>query len=120
MGRGDRNHARYQVQVQHINSKEPLQPAHVRLLVNCGGHRIGQSDRAHGLCLDKRLQQQSHQFAARQVHRLSQMLLHDWKKFANFASVLGISSFLHLKNWKFFFAKSLILKGLCNSCVLDN
>ena len=77
-------------------------------------------DRAHGLCLDKRLQQQSHQFAARQVHRLSQMLLHDWKKFANFASVLGISSFLHLKNWKFFFAKSLILKGLCNSCVLDN
>ena len=27
------------------------------------------------------------------------MFLHDWKKFAKFASVLGISSFLHLKNW---------------------
>ena len=45
----------------------------------------------------KRLEQQSHQFDARQVHRLTKMLLHDWKKFANFVSILGISSFLHRK-----------------------
>ncbi|MDY4184669.1 MAG: hypothetical protein SOX83_01810 [Sodaliphilus sp.] len=38
-----------------------------------------------------------HQFDARRVHRFSKMLLHDLKKFANFASALGISSFLHRK-----------------------
>ena len=37
------------------------------------------------------------QFDARQVHRFSKMLLRDLKKFANFASALGISSFLHRK-----------------------
>ena len=83
----------YQVQVQHINSKEPLQPAHVRFLVNYGVHRIGQPDQVHSLRLDQSLEQQRHQFDARQVHRFSQMFLHDWKKFANFASVLGISAF---------------------------
>ena len=41
--------------------------------------------------------EQRDQFDARQVHRFSKMLLHDRKKFANFASVLGISSFLHRK-----------------------
>ena len=43
------------------------------------------------------LGQQTEQQGERHVHRFSKMLLHDWKKFANFASVLGISSFLHRK-----------------------
>ncbi len=88
-------HASYQVKVQRIACKGPLQPAHVGLLVHCGGHGIGQPDQVHGLRLDQGLEQQRHQFDARQVHGFSQMLLHDRKKFANFAFVLGISSFLH-------------------------
>ena len=49
------------------------------------------------LRLDRSLEQQRHQFDARRVHRFSKMLLYDLKKFANFASALGISSFLHRK-----------------------
>ena len=54
-------------------------------------------DQVHSLRLDRSLEQQRHQFDARQVHRFSKMLLHDLKKFDNFASVLGISSFLYRK-----------------------
>ena len=41
------------------------------------------------------------------------MLLHDHKKFVNFAPGLGISSFLHRKIGDNIFSKLLILKGSC-------
>ena len=81
----------------------------------CTYHKYNERRPLAGMSLDQCLQQQSHQFDARQVHGFSQMLLHNRKKFANFALVLGISSFLHLKNRKFFFTKLLISKDLCNS-----
>ena len=55
------------------------------------------------------------QFDACQVHRISKMLLHNRKKFANIATVLGISNFFHQKNWKFFLIKLLISNDLFNA-----
>ena len=49
------------------------------------------------LRLDRSLEQQRH-LDARQVIDFPKMLLRDLKKFDNFASVLGISSFLYRKN----------------------
>ena len=80
--------------LSHSNTRLAKWRRHVAI---CGWHRIGQPDQVHSLRLDRRLEQQRYQFDARRVHRFSKMLLYDLKKFANFASALGISSFLHRK-----------------------
>ncbi|MBS7373479.1 MAG: hypothetical protein KIG57_05350 [Muribaculaceae bacterium] len=65
--------------------------------LSVGGIALASLTTDMALRLDRSLEQQRHQFDARRVHRFSKMLLRDLKKFANFVSALGISSFLHRK-----------------------
>lgn len=106
------DHSGDNIEVKNILGEESLKPSEVGFLIDSGRHDICQLMEADSLYHHERMEQQSHKFDTRQIHRFSKMLLHNWKDLANFGQILGFSSF-HREKLSNFFLKITNFQGLC-------